>query len=88
MARLTRRGFLQTSAGAATGVAAITVPGLAMALTHGGAAAEDLSGVAPGEPVVAYVRDRASGDVTIMAGHNEVTHHDPELVRSLLRAAK
>ncbi|HEV3125194.1 MAG TPA: twin-arginine translocation signal domain-containing protein [Candidatus Dormibacteraeota bacterium] len=86
MARLTRRGFLQTSAGAATGVAAISVPGLAMVLDHGSAAA-DLPASA-GEPVVAYIRDASTGEVTVMAGHNEVTQHDPELVRRLLKAAK
>jgi hypothetical protein len=92
-----RRAFLQGTAGAAAGAAVIlaTPKVAAVALDAGssGAVAEPKavvttpSGPAPHEPVTAYVRDAARGEVTVMSGKQETTYKDPALVRRLLDAA-
>jgi hypothetical protein len=89
MARLTRRAFLQSSVGTATGIAAAGAVGLA---TGGviGAVVGDTSEVADAanEPMVAHVRTGSRGDVTLMVGHREVTVRDPVLVNRMRRAAR
>ena len=42
----------------------------------------------PEEPIVAYVRDAARGEVTVSSGTVEHTYRDRALVRRLLRAAR
>jgi hypothetical protein len=91
MSEVTRRTFIkQVSAGAA-GVAAVGAIGMpsAGARTRSASAAPheavDDTGT---EPVVAFVRDRKKGEVTLLVGHREIVHRDPELVRRLLHAAK
>ena len=86
MSRLTRRGFLGASIGAAGGVAAATaVPGgaqlAALAAKPGEADLADNDAV----PVVAVVRDASRGEVSVMMGEHEVTYRDPELVQRLVR---
>ena len=92
MADLSRRTFLGASA-AAAGAAAIGIPiasavagssaAAAPAVAAGGAAA----GAKANGPLVVYVPDAGSGDVSIMDGTQEVTYHDPALVARLARAA-
>lgn len=93
--QLSRRGFLQTSAVAATGVAVVVAPAAAVvALDHRSAAgalpaavATQPSGAAPAEPVMAYLRDAARGEVTVMSGTTETTYKDPILAQRLVDAA-
>jgi hypothetical protein len=84
---VTRLSFIKASAGVAAGVAAVSVPAAA-------ALAKDRAGVVtepswpnPSEPVMAYVRDAESGEVTVMSGTGETTYRDRALVKRLLAAA-
>ena len=47
----------------------------------------DPSTPTPPEPVVAYVRDAKSGEVTVVSGTSETTYRDRALVKRLLDAA-
>lgn len=86
MAKITRRGFLkQTSVGmAATGV--LTTVSLAEAHNRPAAAAKQTSPTMYNEPVVAHVRDAATGEVALMVGTREIVYRDPALVARLLKA--
>jgi hypothetical protein len=96
-AGLGRREFLQ-GAGVAAGAAAILagpkVASLALDASRQGATAEPKgvvtkpSGPPPREPVTAYVRDPARGEVTVLSGHKETTYKDPALVKRLLDAGR
>jgi hypothetical protein len=86
-----RRTFLAVSAGAAAGVAATAGgPALAAAALGGATAAvvSETSGTTPSEPVMAYVRDAARGEVTVLSGMRETTYRDPALAKRLLDAAR
>jgi hypothetical protein len=90
-----RRAFLLSSAGAAAGVAAVAAgPTLATAALGGAAAASSVgvvtkpSGPPPAEPVMAFVRDAARGEITVMSGLRETTYRDPALAKRLLDAAR
>ena len=88
MERLNRRSFVKI-AGAATGAAALAgAPSIARAAVGEEEAqpTKPSTGV-PEEPVVAYVRDAARGEVTVAAGTAEHTYRDRVLVQRLLRAA-
>jgi hypothetical protein len=88
MERLSRRSFVKI-AGAATGAAALAgAPSIARAAVgeEGATPTKPTTGV-PEEPVVAYVRDAARGEVTVTAGTAEHTYRDRQLVQRLLRAA-
>jgi len=92
-----RRAFLQGTAGAAAGAAAILatpkVAAIAFESQGGSAPAEPkaivtkASGPAPAEPVTAFVRNAERGEVTVMSGKQETTYKDPVLVKRLLDAA-
>ena len=92
MAKLTRRGFFrQTSASMATLGVLAAVPALSAAtdapeVTE--AAQADLAELSPAllsEPVVAHVRDLATGEVSLLVGTQEIIYRDPDLVMRLLR---
>jgi hypothetical protein len=93
-----RRAFIQSTAGAAAGVAVIlATPKVAsVARDAGGSSASALpkavvtrpSGNAPREPVTAYVRNAERDEVTVMSGTQETTYRDPLLVKRLLAAAR
>ncbi len=90
-----RRAFLQGTAGAAAGAAAILatpkVAAIALDSSHSSVApavVTKASGPAPAEPVTAYVRDAERGEVTVMSGKQETTYRDPVLVKRLLEAAR
>jgi hypothetical protein len=88
MAQLTRHTFIKkTSAGAATLGAAAAVPGLASAHTipgaHPATAAARLQG-----PLVAHVRNAATGEVALLVGTREIIVHDHDLVKRLIKAAQ
>jgi hypothetical protein len=85
---VTRSSFLRSSAGVAAGAAMIAMP------TAVAQAAEEKTGVPvapsspnPREPVVAYVRDAARGEVTVMSGTQEKTYRDRALAKRLMAAA-
>jgi hypothetical protein len=76
MSGTSRRGFL---AAAGTGVATVAVAPAALAATAAGAAPNHEGAV------VAYVKDAATGQVSVMAGDREVVVTDKNLVRSITR---
>jgi|SRR5690242_6211496 len=85
---VTRLSFLKSSAGVAAGAAMVAVPGAVAQ------AAEEKAGVPvaasspnPHEPVMAYVRDAARGEVTVMSGTHERTYRDRALAKRLMAAA-
>jgi hypothetical protein len=85
MSTFSRRSFLKT-AGAAAGAAVIGVSPAAAAHEQAPELVTDPSPL-PGEPLVAYVRDAARGEVSVLSGLHETTYRDPALVKRLLRAA-
>jgi hypothetical protein len=80
MSDLTRRGFVRNTAGTAAGMTAI---GAIVA-----AQAEADTGTAGTDPVVAYVKNPRTGEVSVMAGDREVTVRDPRLAAQIARAAR
>jgi hypothetical protein len=90
-----RRSFLRTSGGVATGIAVTVLPTGVVALAAPSAASAkerpaqrvDASGDVPDEPVMAYVHDPEHGIVTVVSGTGEKTYHDPALAKRLLDAA-
>ena len=86
-AGMTRLSFIKASAGAVAGVAAIGVPGAAALPRENAGFPTDPSSPNPSEPVLAYVRDAARGEVTVIAGTRETTYCDRALARRLLKAA-
>jgi hypothetical protein len=91
MAKLTRGSFLkQASAGAATIGAFAALPGIttgAHAAPKSLTAAE-LSTASKHGPLVARVKDISGGEISLLVGTREITLHNPELVRQLVRAAR
>ena len=79
MSDLTRRGFVRNSAATTVGM---TMVG---ALLSERAEADPAD--AGSEPVVAYVRNPASGEISVMVGDREVNVHDPKLAARISRAA-
>jgi phosphodiesterase/alkaline phosphatase D-like protein len=86
MDSLSRRKLL-ASAGAATGTAAIAAAPAVAAAAFDHREVTDPSGPPPEETVIAYVRDKRRGEVTVMSGTRETTYRDPALVKRLLEAA-
>lgn len=94
MSRLTRRGFLTGSLGAAAGV---TVAAVLAPLPKGLFGARDTAGVSriagggsvppTSGAVVAYVRDVRRGEITLLVGTREIKQRDPDLARRLVAAA-
>jgi hypothetical protein len=83
MDEVTRRGFVQSSAGAAAGVATYGAFGVA------DADAKDPKKRATHEhPVVAWLGDPRDGTITIMSGKREVTIHDHALAAKIARHAR
>jgi len=103
MEQLTRRRFLGwTSAGAAgAGLLALAprlgvpMPGAAQQPAQAAAAAQALAATNPGpalpttmaDPIVAYIHNAASGELSLMVGTREMTIHDPDLVARLFQRA-
>ena len=80
MSDLTRLGFVKSSAGAAAG---LTVIGTLVT-----SQAEADTGPVGSEPVVAYVKNPRTGEISLMSGDREVFIHDPKLAAKLARAAR
>ena len=81
MERLNRASFVKV-AGAATGAAASLAPRSRGPRWRRPREIDPTTEVAD-EPVVAYVRDAARGEVTITAGTSERTYRDRALVKKL-----
>ncbi len=79
MAEVTRLGFMKSSVGAAAGVTLIG------SLTAASADAKERP--AGSEPLVVFVKDPASGEISLMTGDREVIVHDRQLAARLARAA-
>jgi hypothetical protein len=91
-----RRSFLRTSGGVATGIAvtvlptgvvALAAPSVAGAHSEPDAERVAAAGDLPEDPVMAYVHDAKNGIVTVISGTAEKTYHDPALAKRLLDAA-
>ena len=96
MSEFSRRVFLARSsvAVAAVGVAS-SVPSLTSALATGVAeapAAEpaiaDDADATMSEPLIAHVRDLASGEIGLFSGEREIVFHDPGLATRLFNASR
>ena len=79
MSDSTRRGFVKNTATAAAGM---TVVGALVAEQA------DAKVAAGSGPVVAYVRDAATGEITVMAGERQIELRDRKLAARLARAAR
>jgi len=89
MAKVTRRTFLSTTVGAAGGVAAMgLIAGPSTLVEAAKNVAEASDGPVSREPLTAYVRDAATGEISVMVGHREIVTKDPQLIRRLQRAAR
>jgi len=84
---VTRLSFIKASAGVAAGVAAVSVPAAAALGMEETGVPTAPSSPTPPEPVTAYVRDAARGEVTVVSGMSETTYRDRALVKRLLAAA-
>jgi hypothetical protein len=93
-AKVSRRDVLKVGAGVGVGAAIAGVPALVFLKDDNGHAAVSaaaksthtpaMTGTTPSGPIVAYVRDAASGEVVIMQGVNEVVIKDAKLVARLM----
>ena len=82
MSDTSRRRFIGVAgAGAAAAGATVLVPSAASA------AQTRLHGKAATSPIVAYVADGTSDEVTLMVGEQEVVVHDRDLANRLRNAA-
>jgi hypothetical protein len=79
MSDSTRRGFVKNSAAAAAGV---TVIGALVAEEA------DAHAVAASGPIVAYIREARTGEISVMAGERQVKLHDRKIAARIARAAK
>ena len=79
MSDSTRRGFVKSSAAAAAGVTVV-----------GALLAEQADAEAAGEsgPIVAYIRQPRTGEISVMAGERQVTLQDRKIAARIARAAK
>lgn len=90
MATLTRRGFIkQSSLGAAALGALVAAPGLDISSAGTAGAEVAATGLPAAEvtgPLVAHVRDIASGEISVLVDTREFIVRDPALVARLVRA--
>jgi len=92
-----RRAFLQSTAGAAGAaavvlatpkVASVALEGSSQSAEAPKATVTDPTGLAPREPVTAYVHNAERNEVTVMSGTTQTTYKDPVLVKRLLDASR
>jgi len=79
MSDSTRRGFVKNSAAAASGA---TVVGALLAEQA------DAQAAARSGPIVAYIREPRTGEISVMAGERQVKLHDRKIAARIARAAK
>jgi hypothetical protein len=90
--QLTRRTFLARASiatAAVTGGAAV-ISSMPASAISAATAMPTVRGAAPsvGEPLVAHVRNVATGEVAVLMGTREVVYHDRALVGRLLGAMR
>jgi hypothetical protein len=100
MSEFSRRFFLKSSSAAVLAAGAVSaIPGLPAALGAletqapadtgaGEAAVTGSENAVLSEPLVAHVRDLATGEIGLFSGTREITVLDPQLAARLLHAAK
>jgi hypothetical protein len=89
MTNLTRRSFLkETSVGAATLGLLSSLPALAAIPDSPQAPKPEVTAAGFGDPMIAHVRDVATGEVALLVGAREIIFYDPGLVAHLLKAAR
>jgi len=98
MSEVTRRSFLKGGSAAVVAAGAISaipgLPALAGVLeTQGPAdagaadtAVTDAESASLGEPLIAHVRDAATGEIGFFSGLREITVLDPQLAARLIKA--
>ena len=93
MEKHSRRAFLRrTSVAVGAGGAVAAVPGLRAILgstptpTAESTAADLVKGTSLGEPLVAHVRDVATGEIDLFVGTEQITYRDPQLAARLAKA--
>ncbi len=92
MTDATRRRFLAMTGAGAVAVSAVTLTPSAFAGDeHGGAVSADGQGgqaQATAGPLVAYVNDVSTGEISVMAGDREVTVVDRDLAARIARLSR
>jgi len=96
MSEFSRRAFLTRGSIAVAAAGVVTsIPNLTSALAAGSAEAPAAeAAVAEGgaatmsEPLIAHVRDLASGEIGLFSGEREVVFHDPTLATRLFNASR
>jgi hypothetical protein len=85
---LSRRRFLHSSFGVAVVGAIAVVPGLGSVLKQSVPAAADLPKAALAGPLVAHVRDLATGEISLFVGTEHVIYRDRQLAARLYAAVQ
>jgi hypothetical protein len=94
MPGFTRRSFIK--GGSAAIAAAVAAPAMPALLATAGADAPEAESEAAGiaqsstgaaGPVIAQLKDLASGEISIYTGTQEIVYRDPEMAARLARAA-
>ncbi len=98
MESLSRRMFLKRSSIAAVAAGAATsvpfLPAVLGTATAEAPAAEsslaaDLpAGATMADPIVAHIRDLATGEMNLFVGTRQITYNDPQLAAKLFKAAQ
>jgi hypothetical protein len=87
MTNANRRTFI-THTGIAAAAALAIVPSLTQSRLAPGAPALPSSAPSLAEPLVAYIRDAAAGEIALYIGTREIVIHDLNLVARLVQAAR
>lgn len=85
---LSRRRFLHNSFGVAVVGAVAVVPGLATVLKRSVPDGANLSKAALAGPLVAHVRDIATGEISLFVGTEHIIYRDRELASRLYAAVE
>ena len=96
MPAFSRRNFLKRGSVTVAAAGAISsLPGLPALLSSSQsdaqAAEADLSDILPGsasQPLIAHIKDLASGEISLMQGEQQVSIKDPALAARLYRAIR
>jgi hypothetical protein len=87
--KLTRRGFFrQTSVSVGTIGALAAFPLLETVPEAPEVSEPLLTAAETAEPMLAHVRDFATGEISLMVGTREIIYRDADLVTRLLKAAR
>lgn len=88
--RLSRRGFLEAAAlgSPAAVLAAYSIFASSNGRGSAGEGPAESSTVGTPVPLLAYIRDAASGELVVLVGAREVVHHDRVLTARLVALAR